>query len=509
MAPEPPPGSSSKPTTVSALDFGDPLYLHPTDTSGASIMSFKLTVKICTWVKFFSKIASEVWDDLKETYDKVDGSVTFNLHHKINTLSQNGSSLSEYYHKLNTFWKQFDAMVKLPVCTCKAAKEFKTHHDLIRLMQFLIGLDDVYMSVRSTILTRDPLPNVKYAYALLSREESHRNASSVNHVKPANFAFVSKFNDSKKKFVRNENLVCANPACGLKGHTIDKCFKLVGYPDFNKKKPYQNKSYTSNNVINERNNWNDKSDMNGQSSKTVISDTSVSYGFPFTNDQIARLMSLLDENQDSKGKTQANMAANQHMCASDKNMINVIDVSGLNLTVNHPNGTSAKITKIGDLKVTEHITLFDVLVVPEYNVSLFSVHKANRDSKLFVGFTEYACYIQDLRTMRSLGTGRVHGGLYLLNTGKIYANNMCLNSVTSCHVSAEMGHSRLGHPSHKVLDVLKDKLDITMVDQNALCDTCHKAKQTREPFPLSDHKTNNVGELIHLDVWGPYRKPSK
>nr|XP_043639743.1 uncharacterized protein LOC122610850 [Erigeron canadensis] len=160
MAPEPPPDSSSKPTTVSALDFGDPLYLHPTDTSGASILSFKLSgtknynvwscammlaleIKnkvgfidgsceknnddlvlakqwdrcnsvVLSWIlgsvsqdlymgQIFSIIASEVWDDLKETYDKVDGSVTFNLHHKINTLSQNGSSLSEYYHKLNTF----------------------------------------------------------------------------------------------------------------------------------------------------------------------------------------------------------------------------------------------------------------------------------------------------------------------------------------------------------------------------------------------------------------------
>nr|GEV38026.1 ribonuclease H-like domain-containing protein [Tanacetum cinerariifolium] len=35
------------------------------------------------------------------------------------------------------------------------------------------------------------------------------------------------------------------------------------------------------------------------------------------------------------------------------------------------------------------------------------------------------------------------------------------------------------------------------------------AKQTRERFPLSDHKSVHVGELVHLDVWGPYKVTSR
>ena len=38
---------------------------------------------------------------------------------------------------------------------------------------------------------------------------------------------------------------------------------------------------------------------------------------------------------------------------------------------------------------------------------------------------------------------------------------------------------------------------------------CHKAKQTREPFPLSDHKSVSIGDLIHCDIWGPYRVTSR
>nr|GEY97763.1 ribonuclease H-like domain-containing protein [Tanacetum cinerariifolium] len=38
-----------------------------------------------------------------------------------------------------------------------------------------------------------------------------------------------------------------------------------------------------------------------------------------------------------------------------------------------------------------------------------------------------------------------------------------------------------------------------------MCEVFHKAKQTREPFPISNHQTKDLGELVHLDVWGPYK----
>ncbi|GJT48848.1 putative transcription factor interactor and regulator CCHC(Zn) family protein [Tanacetum coccineum] len=147
----------------------------------------------------FSKYASVVWADLQETYDKVDGSVTFNLHKSINSLSQNGMHLSDYYHKLNSLWRQFDALTSLPTCSCIAKKEIEKHNQLIKLMQFLMGLDDVYLPIRSNILTRDPLPSVKSAFAIISGEESHRGvASNSTPSKPHATAFVSKGFDNKK-----------------------------------------------------------------------------------------------------------------------------------------------------------------------------------------------------------------------------------------------------------------------------------------------------------------------
>ncbi|XP_071699247.1 uncharacterized protein [Rutidosis leptorrhynchoides] len=215
-------GTSDNP--ISKLDFNDPLFLHPSDITSTPIITFKLlgtknfrvwkcamtlalktknkfgfvdgSVKkdesnevlikqwercnsvVLSWIigsiseelylgKIFSTVASEIWLELKETYDRVDGAMVFNLHQKINSLTQNGSSLSEYYHTLNSLWKQFDAMVEIP----DNSDELKAHHQMIKLIQFLMGLDDSYHSLRSNILTTEPLPSVKTAYSLISRED--------------------------------------------------------------------------------------------------------------------------------------------------------------------------------------------------------------------------------------------------------------------------------------------------------------------------------------------------
>lgn len=51
-------------------------------------------------------------------------------------------------------------------------------------------------------------------------------------------------------------------------------------------------------------------------------------------------------------------------------------------------------------------------------------------------------------------------------------------------------HNRLAHPTNQALKVLKSKTVIEEVASGP-SNVCHKAKQTREPFPLSSHKTRS------------------
>nr|GEZ26454.1 reverse transcriptase domain-containing protein [Tanacetum cinerariifolium] len=222
----------------------------------------------------FSKRAKHVWEELKETYYKFNGSIMFSLHHQINTLKQNGSSIDDYYHTLNALWKQFDAMIELPKCVCNASKGFKKHNQLMKLMQFLMRLDDSYMQVRSSIIFREVLPDVRSAYATISSEESHRVAVGN---------------------VEGSRLVCEN--YGFNGHTVDRCFKIIGYPaDFGKKK--YNQSFKGNNISN--NNFVGSSSSSG-----------------FINKQMATFISLIKDGKNGKN-VQANMAGfKSEKCSGD------------------------------------------------------------------------------------------------------------------------------------------------------------------------------------------------
>ncbi|GJS53917.1 ribonuclease H-like domain-containing protein [Tanacetum coccineum] len=398
-------GDSSKKVIGSSSDlnlsFGDPLYLHPNDTSGSPIVTVKLTDMcnsvVVTWIlislssdlfagAIYAKYACEMWNDLKETYDK-----------------------------------QFDAMVSLPPCTCEAAKHFEKHNQLIKLMQFLMHLNESYLAIRSNLFTKEPLPHVKNAFAVISGEESHRNVTSVRTTKPDATAFAAKtFDNNKRRFNNNNfkrsgsnsnsnnrgpnpNLKCTN--CNKIGHTVDICFELVGYPTGYVKRNFNaNTRPVSSNNVSADVHANSISSNNATSSNSPVS---------LSNEQLARLMNLLNENDVSTAN--ANMVANQYMTASAKFLINVVDISNLGLTVGHTNGTQVLITKIGESKINNDITLYDVLVVPEYTVSLLSVHKLSRDSKLFVGFDESNCYIQDLKANKNVGIGKQFNGLYLFD----------------------------------------------------------------------------------------------
>nr|GEY74101.1 ribonuclease H-like domain-containing protein [Tanacetum cinerariifolium] len=128
------------------------------------------------------------------------------------------------------------------------------------------------------------------------------------------------------------------------------------------------------------------------------------------------------------------------------------------------------------------------------------------DSMYFVGFDESKCYIQFLKLGKIVGTGNESGGLYMFDydhNGKAFTGMS--NSSIASYVFKELWHCRLGHPADQVLSVLSDKIGFKTGDHNSAYDICHKAKQTREPFPLSDQKSFKIGDLIHLDVWGPYK----
>jgi len=75
----------------------------------------------------FASTAMQVWNDLKERFDRVDGSRTYSLHKDIASLQQGTMFVSEYYNKLKTLWDEFEMVVPIPCCNCAKSKEFVIH----------------------------------------------------------------------------------------------------------------------------------------------------------------------------------------------------------------------------------------------------------------------------------------------------------------------------------------------------------------------------------------------
>ncbi|XP_073305868.1 uncharacterized protein [Primulina huaijiensis] len=239
------------------IGFNDPLYIHPSDTPGMCLVNDHLTgaeiygvwnraMLIALRAKnktgfidgtcrkptleqpvfggiVYAIDAFAVWNDLKDQYNKVNGSRIFALHREIGRLTQGSNTVSRYYCRLKQLWDEYSSFVALPSCECDTARQYIAHDQQHKLLQFLMGLNDGYAQIRSQILIMSPLPSVGQAFSIIFQEESHRSLSTVELPSTALFSVQGKMNNQKR-----DTLTC--DYFQWNGHTKEFCYKLVGYP---------------------------------------------------------------------------------------------------------------------------------------------------------------------------------------------------------------------------------------------------------------------------------------
>lgn len=115
--------------------------------------------------------ARELWDELKERFDECNGPLLYQIQRKISTVTQGSLTVAQYYMKLKKFWDEMACLTPVLECTFGVAKNIADSLDASRLIQFLIGLNDGYDSIRGKILLMEPLPNVNKAYSMVLRIE--------------------------------------------------------------------------------------------------------------------------------------------------------------------------------------------------------------------------------------------------------------------------------------------------------------------------------------------------
>ena len=184
-----------------------------------------------------------------------------------------------------------------------------------------------------------------------------------------------------------------------------------------------------------------------------------------------------------------------------------------------PNGEQAPIISTGNLHLSPVIYLKNVLGVPSCKVNLMSVSRITSDLSCSVTFFPYWCILQDLMTRKMIGLGKQRDGLYYLvataankSLQATTKSPQCIPSATAHTIrplsSTTSWHRRLGHLSSSRLGFMAKTLLNFPLTSNHICHVCALAKQTRLPFSISSISSIKPFELIHCDIWGPYKIPS-
>ncbi|GMI87547.1 hypothetical protein HRI_002424000 [Hibiscus trionum] len=281
--------------------------------------------ELCAGIVFASN-ASIVWADLKERFNKVDGSRIYFLLREIVTHVQNLSSISVYFSRLKLLWDDFDALVPFASYVCEVARENSTLLSQQRLFQMLMGLNDTYSMVRSYILLMKPLPTVNQAYNMLVQEEGQRQHSSgsTQILAEPTALYTSSNSQGHNQFKKKFNGIC--DYCHIKGHRRDSCYRLIGYPP--------NLKFTKRNGLGVRQTANSATFENGSERTVQPASTQAP---TFTAEQYQKILSLLGKDPIVKGT--AHMAYSPVIC----------DPSSI---IQLPNGNSTSVTHIGSCKMS-------------------------------------------------------------------------------------------------------------------------------------------------------------
>ncbi|XP_009629312.1 uncharacterized protein [Nicotiana tomentosiformis] len=319
-----------------------------------------------------------------------------------------------------------------------------------------MGLNEVYVGVRSNILMIQPLSSLDTVYNILLQDEKQRQVvpNTQFNSESASFNANSNINrfpsqlSSTKQYTQRVNFDSSNQKsnttlsckyCKKPGHTIEKCYKLHGFPP-NFKFTKEKRSGTA-------------ASAEGQISESsaLYSPTDQSFLIPgLTKEQYSQLMQLLNQSTLGDSMTQhilmgsANFAGSTSslpLCLNGSSTVRMLTSIGrrvwivdsgatdhmtsnkdllFNITplpvpylVSLPNGYKVKVTCIGSLTLLPYFTLHNILYIPFFHYNLISVSKVITQFNCYVLFTSISCIILQAHSMKKLlDLGRMDQGLY-------------------------------------------------------------------------------------------------
>ena len=104
------------------------------------------------------------------------------------------------------------------------------YHQTEYVMTFLMGLSESFTPTRGQVLLMDLIPPINRVFALISQEEKQRTMVGQSYLNqdPTNNVTMLAKSYSKIKHHKRDKPICTY--CKIPSHTVDKCYKLHGFP---------------------------------------------------------------------------------------------------------------------------------------------------------------------------------------------------------------------------------------------------------------------------------------
>lgn len=174
------------------------------------------------------------------------------------------------------------------------------------------------------------------------------------------------------------------------------------------------------------------------------------------------------------------------------------------------------VKEAGTVILDDNLILQDVLYLPKFKYNLLSISKLLQSTHMKLKFLKDHCIIQNIINKLVIVMGFMINGLYLITKdsfspvikAKFQSSVIAAGVTSTVHVSSHLlWHQRLGHPSSISFSHLQIP-ELSSSSTEDICDVCHLSRQRRENFPSHTMKRLDKFELLHIDIWGPYKHKS-
>ncbi|RVW31674.1 Retrovirus-related Pol polyprotein from transposon RE2 [Vitis vinifera] len=374
----------------------------------------------------------------------------FEIKQKILAHTQGSADVNTYYTRLKSLWDELREFKAIPVCNCGGMRVY---------------MEDQQRESKNDNDLLPPSNSLAFTAPVSSRFQAASKASSPT-------------NSSRS---RKDRPLCTH--CNILGHTVDRCYKIHGYPPGFRNRPnFKPNGSRPNQML--------PNSLHTNQLTLIDGSTASASPPPLTHDQHNQLLALLSLHSSSGSSTSfgdsnplqqsisnftgilslspssstlnpsiwiLDSGATHHVCTNSSMFHSIHSFSSNTVTL--PTSTKIPITKIGTIHLSPHLVLEHVLYIPTFQFNLISISALTQTNCFSFDFTARFCFILDHSQGKLIGMGRRQGNLYLLDSSVFRSISFVfvVDNNTSAHVN-KLWHFRLGHPSNVKLSVLKPHL---------------------------------------------------